>query len=71
MDFSFEQLHEIHAFVDQLHATFPGSGGHFPTGPAGSLISRTGAKKTRSGAKRARFTQKDDARLVDLKESKR
>jgi hypothetical protein len=69
-EFSLEQLHELCALVCP-HASQAGAS----TGSVGSARPPTQAKKTGSGPpsqiKGTRFTQEEDAKLIDMKEIKR
>ena len=70
MEFSLEQLHELCALAGPQHTSQAGSA----TGSAGSSRLPTQVRKTGSGLpsqiKGTRFTEKEDAKLIDMKEIK-
>jgi hypothetical protein len=73
IEFSLEQLQELGTFSSPLHTRLSSSDIHSSIGAASSSRRRTRANKTRADApsqiRRAQFTQ-EDARVVDLKETK-
>ena len=71
--FSLEDVQQLCAAAFPLHISSAGSNGHFSARPARPFSASTQAKKNGSDAassqsKRSRFTEQEDAKLVDLKE---
>jgi hypothetical protein len=74
IEFSLEQLYELCALLCSQYMLQAGSNRDSSTGPVGCSRLRTQAKKTGSGPpsqiKGTRFTQEEDAKLIDMKEKK-
>jgi hypothetical protein len=74
MEFSLEQLRELYARACPQHTSQAGSNKGSSTRSAGSSRLPAQAKKTRPGPpsqiKGTRFTQEEDAKLIDMKEQK-